>query len=346
MCIYYTDRTDLNYGSQEHVIPAAIGGKQKLPADYVSREFNNDISKLEGEVLHTSLIATPREIEGPGKRGKLGEKHATKSEVFVLADSENNSLVALGYIKLGAGYEIPQVIFNTVTGVGQGRGTDVDGLIKFKDDCTNVDITRLRTIIDNELPKDQILLGIQKGIEKNHDCFFAKNEANPLTLTADLIKRLGASINTEKTGHDSYLPVFRRKAILDLNHLRFHAKIAFNYLAYKRGKDYVKDKQFDPIRQWIVKGGENSFAYFSDKNSNPFENVNIKLPDGFHLVYLAKVDNTLIANVYLYGMMGIYIVLSRNFKDSFNTEAFICDWKNQKEYELMEYLRTFYSQGI
>jgi hypothetical protein len=343
MCIYYTNRTDLNYDSQEHIFPAAIGGRMKLPRDYVSKEFNNDISKLERELIQHSIIAMPREIEGPGKRGKLGEKYATKSEIFIL-NADDPNMVALGYIKQGTGYEIPQVIYNTTTWFGYTRVDNIEDLHVLKENCKNVDFTRLKIIIDNKLPIDKILLGIQKGIEKNHTYFFAKNESNPLTLTEDIIKQLGESIQTEQTPQThNYQPIFNRKIIFDINHLRIYGKIAFNYLAHKRGINFVLNNQFDPLRIWISKGGENNFAGFSSKDSNPFINTNIKLPDSHHFIYLIKIKDILLAKVFLYNALGIDIILSREFKDTFKSEALICDWKNQKEYELLEYLATFYS---
>ena len=90
MCIYYKGRDGLTYNQQEHILPAGLGGKTKLPKGFVSDQFNNDISKLEEEVMRGSLIALARQFEGPGKRGKLGEKHETKSKVLLTADEENN----------------------------------------------------------------------------------------------------------------------------------------------------------------------------------------------------------------------------------------------------------------
>src|SRR5580658_987513 len=101
MCIYYKYRDGLHYGSGEHIIPAAIGGKKKLPSGYVSNEFNNDISKLEQEFIRESFVAMAREVQGPGKRGKLGDKFATKSKVHVVRNVDDDRLFALGYIKMG-----------------------------------------------------------------------------------------------------------------------------------------------------------------------------------------------------------------------------------------------------
>src|SRR6202012_3750045 len=83
-CIYYITRTDLSFETAEHVFPAGLGGIMTLPKGYVSKEFNNDISQVELRFMRESLIALPRQILGPGKKGKAGIKHATKSAVHLI----------------------------------------------------------------------------------------------------------------------------------------------------------------------------------------------------------------------------------------------------------------------
>ena len=116
MCIYYKDKIHLNYKSQEHLFPAAIGGILKLPLGFVSDEFNNDFSSLEGELIKTSLVAVPREIEGPGKRGKLADKYATKSKGALMQNTNDESVFSLGYLKKGKLIDIPSLAINLTTG--------------------------------------------------------------------------------------------------------------------------------------------------------------------------------------------------------------------------------------
>jgi hypothetical protein len=346
-CIYYNDRQNLNFDSQEHVIPAAIGGRSKLPLEFVSREFNSDISKLEREVIQHSIVSLPREIEGPGKRGKLTARHETKSDVMILGDADDSSMFALGYVRKGIGYEIPQVIYDTDTGIGQVRVHSPAEVIEFKNGFGSVDVKRLRTIIDPSLPKNIIILGMQKGIEDHFDIFFAKNKENTVALTADIIFQLGEGIKTDSTGErEAYQPVFGKKIIFDINHFRIYGKIAFNYLAFKFGKDFALREEFNPVRKWIAGGGQNRFASLSSGEVNPFSMATSTLPEAYHLVFMGKVRNAIVARVVLYNGIGVKLVLAHNFPDDFNSQALLCDWKNQKEYELRDYLKLFYTKQL
>ena len=115
MCLYYKNRTDLTYDSGEHILPAALGGIQKLPVDYVSSQFNTNISKLELDFIRNSFVSVAREIEGPGHRGKLAVRHAISSPVQVIEGATDKSIVSLGYMKKGRLYEIPHLLLNTET---------------------------------------------------------------------------------------------------------------------------------------------------------------------------------------------------------------------------------------
>lgn len=341
-CIYYRDIEGLTFDSQEHVIPAAIGGRSKLPMDYVSSKFNNDISALEREMIRRSLVSMPREIEGPGKRGRLGERHETKSEIRVLGDANDPSKFALGYVRKGTGYEIHQVMYNTDTGFGEVRVHSPAEILDFKKSCENADIKKLRTIIDHTLPRNKILFGIAKGIERHYDLFFAKNKSNKFELNADVIREFGEGIRTNASGtRQTYEPIFNKKVVFDINHLRIFAKIAFNYLAFGLGKDFVLRSEFDQIRYWIANGGTNDFAGLIIGGSNPFDQTGIDPPESFHLIYIGKREQSIVARVILYNTIGVDITLAKEFIDPFEPQGLICEWKKQKEYELSEYLRLY-----
>ncbi|MDQ0107517.1 hypothetical protein J2T02_002636 [Chitinophaga terrae (ex Kim and Jung 2007)] len=116
MCIYLTDRVDLHYDSKEHIFPAGIDGIKTLPHTVVSREFNRESSRYEDTFIHQSLIALPRQLHGPGKRGSLDPAKATKSSIQVLRSRTNEEIYSLGYIKLGKPHENPQVCIKIENG--------------------------------------------------------------------------------------------------------------------------------------------------------------------------------------------------------------------------------------
>jgi len=109
-CIYLKGtEPQLTFTSEEHIIPAGIGGITKLDRGMVSDQCNNKFSAMELNFMRHSVIAIPRQLEGPGKRGSLSNKKATESFIHIMTDSENKS--SLGYIKNGQPYQIPQMIF-------------------------------------------------------------------------------------------------------------------------------------------------------------------------------------------------------------------------------------------
>ncbi|MGC4102356.1 hypothetical protein [Ferruginibacter sp.] len=345
MCIYYTDKTGLTYISGEHIFPAAIGGIQKLLPGTVSDQFNYDISKLELDFIRKSFVGIARQVEGPGKRGKLADKYATKSPITVIQSLNEDSTFSLGYIKKGRLYEIPQVLLNTstsefsisfdsttVSNMGQA-------IAEFKNRCADVENLRIKNIICELLTEHQILIGIEENIEENFNCFIA-TASEEITVSAEKIKAIGASLhyNGIPLQHKSYMPQSNGKAKFSFDYFRLYGKMAFNFLAFLKGSEFVLSKEFDPPRQWIVTGGDNKFASLNKDNYSPVKEIGINLPVACHYILIFKLENKLVASVYLYEALSVVIELHSNFTQNFSTDGFICDWKNRKEYRLFEYI--------
>ena len=107
MCIYYGVSPSLTYKNQEHVFPAGLGGNKKLPNDYVSDQANKQFSPMELKLMRSSLISFERMMFGPGDRGSLQPRKASKSFVNVGVQDDNE--VVLSYTALGKPYNIPQI---------------------------------------------------------------------------------------------------------------------------------------------------------------------------------------------------------------------------------------------
>jgi hypothetical protein len=346
MCIYYSGRNNLHYDSGEHIFPAGIGGKRMLPIGYVSSEFNNDISKLEQEFMRDSFVAMGREIEGPGKRGKLGGKYATKSKVHVVKNVSDTAMFALGYVKQGKSYEIPHIALDIKTRENSfsfNYEAEKDALTvvaEFKESCMAAELLSMRTIESEELPADLILFGIQEGIEENYNSFFAKHPSNNLSFEVNTIKNVGNGINTGGQAPErlNYMPQSKLSVKFSLEHFRIYGKMAFNFLASIMGKEFVLNERFDQVRNWIAYGGINNFARLIKKDDNPLTAIGISLPTSSHFILIAKVENKLIAKVYLYESLGVEIEILPNFPEPFSTNGCIFDWRAQKEYLFNEYL--------
>jgi len=349
MCIYYSKRPGLHYDTQEHIFPAAIGGIKMLPKGYVSDEFNNDISKLELDVFRNSIIAVPRQIEGPGKRGSLDPKRATKSKVHVIVDSISEEVTGLGYIKLNKTFEIPQVNINVETGE-LIMSSNADSVItpretikKFRDKCEQAENLKIRIIPDEKLNKGIILFGIEEGIENGHNAFFAHHPLNKMSINSDYIRKIGKSLHTEINEGQAkrYIPLSHLTVKFNEEHFRIDGKIAFNFLAFLKGDDFINQVIFDPVRVWIAEGGSNSFALLDNSSPFLFKNPKIETSDSIHYIMMTKVKDTLVASLAFFGGLKKMILLARNYKEPFALDGLICDWKNMREYRLLEYISKF-----
>ncbi|MBL0200322.1 MAG: hypothetical protein IPP81_09125 [Chitinophagaceae bacterium] len=335
----------MQYASQEHIFPAGIGGIQKLPKGYVSDEFNTDISKLEQSFLRESFISAARQTEGPGKRGSLSEKKATKSVIHVLVESQSQQITGLGYIKLGKAFEIPNVKINVMTGqltIGFDQYSFIsseENIKQFISRCEDPQILNIRTIVDDRLEPETILFGIEENIEENFDGFFARHSSNKMDFSTDYIQRIGKSLHAETSEPQAqkYWPLVHQSVKFKEDYFRIYGKIAFNFLASLKGKEFALNTQFDPLRNWITGDGVNEFAKL-DTSPAAFQAMLAPKDQSIHYVILSKVNDMLIASVSFYGALKSIILLAKNFHEPFQNDGLICEWKNQREYKYMEYV--------
>jgi len=346
MCIYLTNEIGLTYTSGEHVLPAGIGGKAKLPKGYVSDQFNNRISALEKEFMRESLLLIPRSLEGPGKRGSLKATKATKSGVVVIKDINNETKFSLGYMELGSLYHITQFSLNLKTN-RLSAGTNPKGilnhkehLISFIEDCKDGNFSKTKIIIDDQLPEGLILFGASNEVDKNFDSYFAKNESTAFRFSIDKIQKIASYANYDgELNATSYQPSTIMSLQFSIEHFRLYGKMALNCLAHIKGKDFVMMTCFDPVRNWIANGGENNFASFSSGNTS-LKSINIPFPKSAHVILITKCQSNLMASIFLYGSLSAVVSLSRQFEDNFDLEGLVCDWGNEREFKLHDYLGT------
>jgi len=102
------------------------------------------------------------------------------------------------------------------------------------------------------------------------------------------------------------------KGTIDKEILRDIAKIAFNYLAYSKGEEYVLKDKFDDIRKFI-KIGENkkniSFVLPNAQHILNTESDKIKFFDGF-LIVIERKNNDIIARLSLFNDLTYIVFLS------------------------------------
>jgi hypothetical protein len=319
MCIYLIDKKRLHYDSADHIMPAGLGGIKKLPLEYVSREFNTLSSKFEKSLMRASIISMPRQILGPGKRGSLNPNKATKSSVDVFRQYPDNGSFSLGYIQAGKPSEIPHIILNSETGeinVGINKETTETELQVFKLQLTDFDNLRVKMIKFQDLNANIFLLGIKSNVENNFDCFIASKDgvAHPFTNIA--LEEIAKMINDKNTftGAEKYKVKTHQRVLINNDYYRCCAKIGFNCLAYLKGQDFVLRENFNPLRDWIVNGGENKFVSIWLNNDSVIQKM---YPKDSHQVIITKTENVLIADICFYNHFHNLIRLTENFFEPF-----------------------------
>ena len=72
----YGKSAEGTFEKREHIIPAFMGGMQKLPKGSVCDEINELFSPMEFHVSQHSILALNRMFYGPGKRGSQNRKRS------------------------------------------------------------------------------------------------------------------------------------------------------------------------------------------------------------------------------------------------------------------------------
>jgi len=180
-------------------------------------------------------------------------------------------------------------------------------------------------------------LGYHKGI------WFvgSKNENIDLDLGKKVNKIIQQSVITDDPESQKVQVTSHQKTSFNMNEFyRVCSKITFNCLAHIKGHDFVLQKQFDPIRNWIINGGKNKFTnLISEKEKSPIP-LGL-LPNKSHNIMITVIKSNIIGLLSLYGeSFIIMVVLLEDFKGEFFIDGIVCDWLNRKEYDYLEYLES------
>lgn len=344
-CIYLKCSEGQKFLKQEHIFPAGIGGIQKLPRGYVCDYVNGYLfSKMELNFMHESILAIPRMLVGPGKRGSLSIKKESKSKISIFISNNEPKNISLGYIKKGKPYTITQLscMFNgdslKCSLIFEQNKAKKDICIKegvkflenFRDD------SKFIKVIDKDIKEGEFILGIY-----NKKYYIATNNKNiDLNYIKEKIQKF--IIEVKKNRISKEVSEEKIKANLELKFnidefLRVSAKIVFNYLAFKKGQEFVLDPKFDEIRDYILGKNKNKKATIIKEKIN----ININFPEQSHRLFIIKVGKLLIGVISFYDeAVNVVVNLCDNYEDyldkDINFYGYICDWKNKKEYEFFD----------
>lgn len=349
-CIYFgnTNRI-LTYNKQEHIIPASLGGKRKLPKGYVSDEANELFSKSELKATRYTLLSVNRNNNGPGKRGSFSVKKVTSPKINVFEVKEGKSLEAidvkyvpirLGFLFCGTIYMIPQILFliNNDWSIQMPRmvtDTVSNNSIRTSEEF----LSKLNQIISNENQKynfvksdlkrkdKYFIIGMYK--EKFYISTSLSEKNTNIFLNILKNKKLSNSIPLLKTTVAQYHYSYEMTDIFDESFPFIYLKTAFNTLAFFFGTEFMLDSQFDEVRKAIL-NVEGIDKFYNEKNIPKWliEWVNSQVKTKEHFVVI-NAENSIIevyVSFYRERLSGSWI-LSKSYKGKNLKKYFICNYE-------------------
>lgn len=326
MCIYYgNDDATLTYNSQEHIFPSTIGGSEMLPKGYVSDKANQYFSKLESELVTDSLFGLCKMFHGPGGRGK-GTPGRMPITMMKMEDRDE-----LGFVLEGKPITIPQIILSANMKESHiirdnvfQTDKDWNNLFNKIKDFTN----ETRYVLLNIKPEKSLFYVAYY----NATLYIATNEKeNIIEHIKHIQEKVLPQINLSTSAlQDINQPKTTLQMTVNIdNNSRVFAKIALNVLAKIKGKEYLKNKKFNNIKDCIL---------------GNIENIHKQIPQQYncfsfkafeHFCVFMNVDSRFIARVVVYNQWCMDFILSDSFDSFFNNPyVYVCDWKNKKEYEM------------
>lgn len=121
------------------------------------------------------------------------------------------------------------------------------------------------------------------------------------------------------------------------------AKMVFNCLALEKGQEFVLNPRFDPIRNWIYTGeGKNDFVSIIETDNIMNKRFGSLYPDRSHYIFITQINHELVGLIGFYGSTFSYSVKLADLDPGevllYDMCGLVCDWKNRKEYTLIEYV--------
>lgn len=357
-CIYSEkDDSTATFNTAEHIIPKCIGGIRCLPRGWVSDEVNNQLSALELSFSRENPIVTIYKMFGSDTGRK---KHRNRYKVGVFTNRGKSNEISLGYMKNAIPFPLNQIVFSNLTEVTIDNQIEVKVILSPSLEFTHEELIEAfwnsikqyngcpSCIKDKEIPQNTYLLGIQDhrwflGVSKDEN----PETVKPLVLRAiqklitrdfNEIIRGNSNIQSSSTQVTAHFTIcFNYKDCF-----RVYAKIALNCLAFLKGQDYALLPEFNNIREAVLTGkdilnyaciseGENMvkpiFSRFSGR---------ISFGDKCHSVIFISKDCCLYGLIALYGLNNPIMVKLSEQNKRFDTDIYICDWQNQKDYKLID----------
>lgn len=345
----YCDETELNitFTSQEHVFPAGLGGIFQLPVGIVCDKCNTEVfSRLELDFIRNSIIGLPRQFYGPGKRGSLNPDDASSSLVHLMAFADDSNEKALGVMRTGIPFQIPQFRFlgsETVAIVLDPRYGGVDDqLADFSKAMRSfTGKSKFVYLTDELLQEDEMYFGFWE--DKYYLCAMERRSVSSVLEYLDLVRKGELVEITERNYKKTQVQSRQRFGFNTRAFERVSAKIAFNALCFLNSSDFCRRPQFDSIRRFIANGGQNTFVSLLDASHELLNiHLNVAFPLLSHRVFFFPANEQgHLALLNFYGKFNIVIRLATKPTPKGSFVGIICDWRNRKDYVLNDYMKSF-----
>lgn len=338
-CIYSLSENE-SFKKQEHIVPAFLGGKQKLENGVVSDETNELFSKMESQLSHSSGISALRDIHGPGKRGKskfegrpLLANYDKKPSFFI--SMSNNKMNVIDQIIITSNEGKYSVHFGLKENTNLKKSL-IRGVL-FRNEFYKIKRDERYTFIEDPLgKKNRYVVTHFKGkwyiSSRNH---------------IDLFKVMYKLRTGKLAKVDSYKPevisikkgiTISRVAKDETQSYRTHAKILFNVFAMFYGQKIAFDKQFNDIRHFVYNGIVNQSI---QGNFDGMIDINrlvskFKISKMSHIFLIIENEKGITGVSSFYG--GAYITsfnLSRKKAEVKSLRIFVVDWKKSSEAKIV-----------
>ena len=351
-CIYLGDKNDLHYTNEEHIIPAGLGGKKKLPKGYVSDEANSFFSHFEQFALRNSLLSINRNNNGPGKRGTLDVKKIKEPHILIFNRTSSGAIdteviphrmgflfrgnaqiinqIYIGRCKDGS-IKIPALLLGNISQVTE---TDMDN---FTNQAYGFLLSEHKKYVTIDAPskekieEDFIII----GFFRNRTYVCSSNSRFPLERFFEVVRnkppiKLILLPSSESTYQHC-------QVLTDFDNPSFelvYTKTAFNVLAHFQGQEFTAHPSFDLIRDSIC-NASGLFDYNIEKIMPAWLTnwVQTVIPEKSHFIVLDAYESYVEAYVSFYReRLWHAIRLTTNYCGPSFRHAMICDWQKGEEH--------------
>lgn len=215
-----------------------------------------------------------------------------------------------------------------------------DAATKFISALNNFDEhTKYVTLTSKDISPSEVLVGYHKGKyyiashPSQKDSYHIEKEIKVFLSYSDAV--LNAKNMREEQTHVKM--GFQLQETPETS--RMCAKILLNATAYLHGKEFAERPEFDEVRAWILHGNHSEKFCRLPSAVEEAEVLHKIVPEKSHWCQFGMIQNQFVGVLCLYGFWQWAIPLARFDEPPIHeVNAFICDWKNQKDYKLLDYI--------